>query len=217
MTDTDTASMTAARVGDAGPAGLFAALPAASTTIVGVSMTPGLTWTRADIEVAAYVRHVTGGRFEEIGGSAYVRIPATRTSQREITRRSGLGAEVTGLAGSAVALAYLNMHLTEPPYIVAVHQAEAFLEVLDRQRDLCPALAAASLVDTALGAQRMHAIPVSVPLSACARNLHGAETPDERAVVAAARQTAALFIRLALDEHPGGAAGGTRAREQAAA
>lgn len=172
-------------------------------TIVAVSMTPLPPRADHDLELAAHVCRVREGRLEEIGGAAYARIPAKRTSDHEIARRSGLDVQqVAGMPAPAIALAYLNMHLTQPPYVIVVHQAPNLIDVLDRYRYQCPYLAEADLVDTAELAYRLHEIPPAVPLAACARTLGVHEgLPD--AVGAAARLTAAVFARLALVEDPG--------------
>jgi hypothetical protein len=178
----------------------------ADATIVAVSMTPCPVRSGADLELAAHVCRIEAGRVEEVGGSAYVRIPAAQPSQGEIVRRSGLDAEqVDGLPGAGIALAYLDMHLTNPPYVLAVHQAQPFLDVLAQHRDRCPALAASDVVDTALWARRQHAIPPGVPLAVCARRLRIHDIPETAGAGALARLTAAVFARLAAEESPGAA------------
>jgi hypothetical protein len=172
-----------------------------AATIVALSMGPLPAQPDIALELAAHVCRVSHGRLEEIGGSAYVRIPAAGTSEGEIARRSGLSVrQVAGMSAAAIALAYLNLHLTRPPYVLAVHQAPRFAEVLDQHRDYCPALAAADLIDTAQWADRLHSIPPAIPLTACARTLQVHEALNEGAASAAARLTAAVFARLAADD-----------------
>ncbi|HTJ67930.1 MAG TPA: hypothetical protein VL551_10405 [Actinospica sp.] len=153
--------------------------------------------------VAADVRRFAGWEFYRVA-TLHCEVPGAAT-EHQVVRASALTVEqIRGRTPAAVAMAYLDAHLTQPPYLLATHQAGPLASLIAGCAKQCPALAAARLLDTAELARQLRGTPAQVGLEAYAEQFH---VPRASLATVADRAglTAQLFTSLARQEPPTGA------------
>jgi hypothetical protein len=167
--------------------------------------------------VALATSGLAGGGFAvaadvlRFAGWEYYRVAALRcevpggTREHQVSRGSGLGIErIRGWSPAAVALAYLDAHLTHPPYLLLAHQAGPLASLIARFAEQCPALAACALLDTAELARQLRGAAAGLPLESYAEQFQISRASLTE-VRARAELTAKVFAGLARQEPPTGA------------
>lgn len=172
-------------------------LTGATLVALAASRSPG-----GGFAVAADVRRFAGWEFYRVA-TLHCEVPG-RATEHQLVRASGLGAEqVRGRTPPAVAMAYLDAHLTQPPYLLVAHQAGPLASLIAGCAQRCPALGAAQLLDTAELARQLRGTLAEVGLAAYAEQFQVPRTALA-AVADHAALTAQLFTSLARQEPPPG-------------
>lgn len=152
--------------------------------------------------VAADVRRFAGWEFYRVA-TLHCEVPGG-AAEHQLAHASGLSAEqIGGRTPAAVAMAYLDAHLAQSPYLLAAHQAGPLASLIAGCAQQCPTLAAARLLDTAELARQLRGTPAEVGLEAYAEQFH-IPCASLAAVADRAALTAQLFTSLARQEVPTG-------------
>lgn len=148
--------------------------------------------------VAADVRRFAGWEFYRVA-TLRCEVPGGASVQ-QLAHASGLSAEqIKGRSPAAVAMAFVDAHLAQPPYLLAAHQAGPLASLIANCAQQCPALAAARLLDTAELARQLRGTPAQVGLEAYAEQFR-MPRPSLATVAGRAALTAQLFTSLTRQE-----------------
>jgi hypothetical protein len=162
---------------------------AAATVVVAAAIPPRRGGDLLD--VGALVLRYSGFGYLPVGGGVRC-VPDPSVDLATTIARSGLAPEqVHDRPPGSIALAYLDAHLTRPPYLVATH-GPVLGQMIAAHRDSCPVLAELTILDTARLAR--HAFPGADPrLERWAGRLDISVLTDR--VGERTRLTAALFMQ----------------------